>query len=288
MEHNEWGDGFWEAVRRARTAGNRKYPMEWSRPVAWVPLDQVERYRAVDRDVNVPLLGGDELTIEEVDNKEKSLREKGFTGPGFFIFDDNKDLMQQGEGHHRSAAARRLKDAGKYGALTGFGHQPMYVVRGDLNPRESTHYGSLIYPSHATPVDPDARFGGLESPTTIQQLKEAGAIEYDPKKPGSPEDRATVKAMSNKEEAKKYLKAMIKAGRVLGPIGGALGILAGQDPVEAMAAGLLPVEKTGGGLDKRTAKDKKAAKAYYAKKQADAEKKNPLAAYGKRGSKRKK
>lgn len=256
--------------------------MGWGGPVSWVPLDQVERYRAVNRDIDVPLLGGDERTIEEVDNKEKSLRKKGFTDPAYLIFDDDKNLMQQGEGHHRSAAARRLKDAG----VTGFSHQPMYVVRGELNPRESTHHGSLIYPSDATPVDPDARFGGIENPKTIQELE--GAIEYDPEKPGSPEDRAIVKAMGNKEAAKKHLKSMIKAGRVLGPIGGALGILAGQDPVEAMAAGLLPVERTGGGLDKRTAKAKKAEKAYYAKKQADAEKKNPMAAYGKRGSKRKK
>jgi len=273
----KFGPDFWEALRRVRAAGNRP---AWSEPMAWVPLSAVESYRAVDRDSDVPAIGGSAETQDEVGRKERSLRKKGHKHAGYFIVDDNEGLMQQGEGHHRSAAQRRLKNAG----VRGFDYQPMYLVRGNLSPSKSTHRGSLYLPSRVTMADKNARFGSLESPLAIEELSDS--IEYDPKKPGSPDDRAILKALGDKESAKRALGAMAKAGKIFGPAAGMIGLAAGlSDPAEALG---MTVDKTGGGLDTRTAKDKRAERAYYAKKQAAAEKRNPMAKYGKHGSARKK
>lgn len=287
FKNQKFGPEFWDALRRLQAEfRNSKYGH--MPKTQWVPTEDIWDYREYDRHIDSPYnAGGSAATVANVDDIAESMKKSGQHTPGMLFYDpDYVDMADEGlfgahlaEGNHRAAAARQLG-------------RPYYLVEAHRSSRKPNREGGKpagvlrgVRAKENLRPDRSGYVPGMARPSDFEEF--AGSMDAG-NKIGSPDDRAIVKAMGNKSSAKKALKAMVKAGKVFGPIGGALGILAGQDPMEAMAAGLLPVEKAGGGLDKRTAKDKKAEKAYYAKKQAAAEKRNPMAKYGKRGSAKRK
>lgn len=282
-----FGPSFWDAVRRLRAEHRyRKYPAQGF----WVPTDDVWPYREYDRheDTNYRF-GGSKDTVENVDDIKQSMRRSGQFQPGLLLYDpDAVDMADQGlfgmhlgEGNHRLAAARQLK-------------RPYYLVDFQRSSRKPNAEGGKPPGTHRGVIAKKTlrpnQFGHVSSladPDDFEQFAGKGMEAADAV--GSPDDRAIVKAMGNKEAAKRILKAMGKAGRVLAPIAGAVGVLAGlQDPAEAMG---MTVDKTEGNRwanKQRTAKMKAKEKKYYADKQAKAEKVNPMAKYGTHGSARKK
>lgn len=296
-KNKQFGPEFWDALRRIqaefnttsrrggiRTPGIRRIA-EAVNKKQWVPTEDIWNYREYDRHIDSPYNdGGSAYTVENVDDIAESMKKSGQHTPGMLFYDpDYVDMADEGffgahlaEGNHRVAAARKLG-------------RPYYLVEAHRSSRKPNAQGGKpegvlrgVFAKENLRPDRSGYVPGMARPSDFEEF--AGAMDAGDKT-GSPDDRAVVKAMGNKSSAKKALKAMVKAGKVLGPAAGMVGLIAGMsDPAEALG---MTVDTTGGGLDTRTAKDKKAEKAYYAKKQAAAEKINPMAAYGTRGSKRK-
>lgn len=277
-----FGDSFWEALGRLRAEANTaKYPNKGG----WVPTDEVWPYREFDRtNPEVLRTGGSPESVRNVEDIAESMKRTGQHSPGFMLYDPDyvgmadEGLygMHLGEGNHRVAAARALG-------------RPYFLVEFQRSGRKPNAQGRVPYGvERRATAKPSVRpnknkyVPGSASAKDFEEFSEA--IDASTGR-GSPEDRAIVKAFGDKESAKKALKAMVKAGKVLGPAAGMVGLLAGlSDPAEALG---MTVEKTGGGLpDKRTAKEKKAdfarASKYYQKKWAKAEKYNPMARYRKK------
>ena len=285
-KNKQFGPEFWDALRRiqseVRTSRRPNISVGGAqRQTQWVPTEDIWNYREYDRHIDSPhgWAGGSSETVENVNDIAESMKKHGQHTPGMLFFDpDYADMADEGlygghiaEGNHRAAAAKQLK-------------RPYYLVDVFQSSRTPNKEGGkpsgVLRGLSAKPnIKPD-RYGYVPSRVRASDFKEfEGAMDAGNKK-GSPDDRAVLKAMGNKSAAKKALKAMVKAGKVLGPAAGMVGLFAGlSDPAEAVG---MTVEKTGGGLDKRTAKDKKAERAYYAKKWAKAEKYNPMARYRKK------
>ncbi len=286
-----FGDSFWEAFRRMRAeVESSKYPNKGQ----WVPTDEVWNYREYDRtDPEILRTGGSPESMANVEDIADSMKRSGQHFPGVMLYDPDyvgmadEGLygMHLGEGNHRAAAARALG-------------RPYYLVEFARSGRTPNKQGrtpsDVERRATAKPnIRPD-RSGyvpGAASAKDFEEFSEAIDASTGSTGRGSPDDRAILKALGDKESAKRALGAMAKAGKVFGPAAGMIGLVAGlSDPLEAVG---MTVEKTGGDMpDKRTAKEKKAEqkaeRAYYARKQAKAEKRNPMAKYGKRGSARRK
>lgn len=282
-----FGPSFWDAVRRLR---NEKETSKYPSRGYWVPTEDVWPYREYERDVDTNYRwGGGKETIDNVEDLKWSMMDYGQHEPGIMLYDpDAVDMgdkglfgMYLGEGNHRAAAARQLK-------------RPYYKVsfqRSRSTP--NVHGGKPPGVQRGAIADKRIRpnehgyVPGMANPDDFEEFKGKGISAKEAI--GAPDDRAIVKAMGNVSAAKRILGAMTKAGKVLAPAAGLVGVLAGlQDPAEALGATVDKTEGNEWAKKKMTKKDKAAEKKYYADKQAKAEKVNPMAKYGTHGSARKK
>lgn len=286
-----FGDSFWEAFRRMRAeVESTKYPNRGE----WVPTDEVWDYREYDRTAPESLrTGGSPESMENVEDIADSMKRSGQHSPGHMLYDPNYVEMADeglygmhlGEGNHRAAAARALG-------------RPYYLVEFARSNRTPNVVGRAPRGAErratAKPnIRPD-RFGYVPGTASAKDFEEfSEAIDASTGR-GSPDDRAILKALGDKESAKRALKSMAKAGKIFGPAAGMIGLAAGlSDPAEALG---MTVEKAGESNawarkkmgKKAYNKMKREEAAYYRKKQAALEKRNPLARYGERGSARKK
>jgi len=293
-KNKQFGPEFWDALRRIQTEFNtssRRGGIRMAnadRKTQWVPTEDIWDYREYDRHIDSPYnAGGSSATVANVDDIAESMKKSGQHHPGWLYFDpDYVDMPNEGfygghlaEGNHRVAAARQLKRP--YYLVDVFQDKRIPNAEGG---KPSGVFRGLTAKPHIRPN----RHDYIPSQVRASDFEEfEGAMDAGDKT-GSPDDRAIVKAMGNKSSAKRALSAMVKAGKVLGPAAGMVGLIAGMsDPLEALGATVDKAEGNEWSAKMLTKEDKARTKKYYADKQAAAERINPMAAYGKRGSKRK-
>jgi hypothetical protein len=292
MATSFFSNDFWKALKRIQwEKATTKHPPRGS----WVPTEDVWPYREYNRhDDNALIFGGNKDTVENVKALKESIAKSGQFEPGHLVFDPYvADLPEEGlygmhlaEGNHRLAATRALGN-------------PHYLAQFSQSERKpNTDHRWHPLPDGSRPPDTKREVIAKENirPNVHNYIPElahpsdfeefAGkSIDTVKGKPGSPADRSIVASLGHSPAAKRLMGAMKVTGKVLGPILAVAGLASGmQDPAEALGATVDKAEGNKWAKKQYTPAVKKAEKKYYAKKQAAAEKVNPMAKYGTYGS----
>lgn len=268
----EFPPQFWESLRRVRSSEDQRV-----RDVFWMPTDDVYPFREYERDSRSRSVGGGRGTRRRVAQLIRTLRSEGQREPVSLLWDPqswgnllghNTSLsgMFLGEGNHRLAASRRL---GRPFILTEIARSSAYA-NPELKPNNVTRTVEWTgkpgpgnyYPSYPNPDDFPVLQGKVIRPNGI---------------PGSPDDRAMVKALGNSSAAKRIVDAMARAGRVFGPAAAAVGVLAGlNDPAEALGATVDRAEGNNWAKKKVTPQMRRQERRYYDEKRKAERARNPL------------
>ena len=262
---------FWESLRRIRNRQGRSYYM--NADAAWLPTEDVWRFREFDRTSGDPRYGGGQFFQDGVSRLEAQLRYEGQREPVTLMWNPRRDTMHLGEGNHRVAAARNI------------GQKYIYAM---VNQSERVPNSSWV------PEMPLDKPPGAERSNVW--LGKSGAGGYIPTYPdvndfvhfkgrairpgrlaGSPSDRAIVKALGNPSAAKRLVDAMARAGRVFGPAAGAVGVVAGlSDPAEALGVTVDRAGDTNWAKRQMTPQMKRRERRYYNQKRKAQRARNPI------------
>lgn len=261
---------FWDSLRRVKAA-----PKRYSHDVYWFPTSDVYDFREYERDGGAVHLGGGNETRSRVAELADDIRLRGQQEPAWLswlpdAYGKSVGVIHLAEGNHRVAALRNHLDMPFTLTALDRGHRrpnvqkdaPSDVKRGVVWQGEPGP--GNYYPKHPDPNQFRDFRGKTITPSGL---------------PGSPDDRAIVKALGNEAAAKRILGAMTKAGRVFGPAAGAIGLVAGlNDPAEALGATVDKAGDTRWAQKKVTPAMKRAERKYYADKRAKQRASNPLTA----------
>lgn len=265
----EFSPEFWESLRRVKAA-----PKSYGHAVYWFPTSDVYDFREYDRDSDFSrgLMRG----RERVDEITDDLRLRGQQSAAWLLWNpkawgvDSLGVMHLGEGNHRVAALKNRLDFPF--TLAAIDRSPRIPNADSSPPRgvaRTVQWTGKPGPGGYYPKHPD--------PDEFPDFK-GKAIRPDGR-PGSPNDRAMVKALGNPSAAKRIVEAMARAGRVFGPAAGAVGVVAGlSDPAEAVGATVDRAGDTRWARRQVTPAMKRAERKYYADKRAKQRAKNPLTA----------
>lgn len=262
----EFPPQFWESLRRVKAA-----PKQYSHDVYWFPTSDVYDFREYERDAD--LSRGTGYGRERVDELADDLRLRGQQEPAVLswfpdAYGKSFGIVHLSEGNHRVAALRnRLDMPYALAALDRSGRMPNLQSEAPEGVRRGVIWQGQPGPGNYYPKHPD--------PNEFRDFRKKTILPSG--LPGSPDDRAMVKALGNPSAARRIVDAMARAGRVFGPAAGVVGVIAGlNDPAEALGATVDRAGDTNWAKKKVTPQMKRQERRYYDQKRKAERARNPL------------
>lgn len=261
---------FWDSLRRVKAA-----PKTYSHDVYWFPSSDVYDFREYERDSVLHWAGGGVPQQERVSELADDIRMRGQQEAALLRWNPDKLATSVGdihlaEGNHRVAAIRNHLDMPyTLSALDRGARRPNVHSEAPDGVKRVVVWSGKPGPGGYYPMHPDPnQFSDFRGKTILPNGL-----------PGSPDDRAMVKALGNSNVASRILKSMVRAGKVFGPAAGAIGLVAGlNDPAEALGATVDRVEGNKWASKQVTPKMKRDEREYYDAKRAKQRASNPLTA----------
>ena len=282
-----FGPDFWKALKRIQA---EKATLRGKPRGSWLPTADVWPYREYNRhEDNLGLFGGSPETVNHVETLKASMDKVGQSDPGHLLYDPyvvekpSEGLygMHLGEGNHRIAAAKALGNPHYLVALSESQRKPNYEHGTKAYLPDGSRPGGTRRNAIAKKSIRPNEYDYIPSNAHPSDFEEFAGKSIDPVagKPGSPSDRSIVSSLGHSSAAKRLLSSMKVAGKVLGPVAGAVGLVAGlSDPMEALGATVDKTEGNKWAKKQKTPAMKKSEKKYYSDKRQKAIDSNPIAA----------